>query len=282
MRPVLKSPRVLRIGSPLTLEGIREVCPAIFAEGPHESRGPRYRYVPTIEPLQKMLDNGWGVYEASQQKVTKDKTRNGYTKHMLRLRKLEDFTPKPAVVGDGVGEVIMINAHDGTSRYHMKGGFFRFVCSNGMMVGSHIVGFSIVHSTGKQTSQEVLEAGERIVLEGFPRMLENIEQFKSIRVGPEKQYRLANKALALRYGEGALSPFPASDLLTVRRPEDEEPTLWNVLNRVQEGIMYGGWKTKSIAFGRASTVRPVESVSAVVKINSGIWDEADAIAKEAA
>ena len=56
MRPILKSPRVLRTGQPLALPTIKQICPAVFAQEPHASRGPRYRYVPTIQPLQALLD----------------------------------------------------------------------------------------------------------------------------------------------------------------------------------------------------------------------------------
>lgn len=277
MRPILKSPRILRTGSPLTLAAIRQACPAVFAEGAHEARGPRYRYVPTIRPLENLLDSGWGVYEASQQHATKVPSKNGFTKHMLRMRKLTDFDIKPNV-GDGVPEVILINAHDGTSAYHLKAGYFRFVCSNGIIVGSSIVGFKVYHSVNRQTSQEVLEAGERLVTESFPQMIQHIGRFRDITVSTEKQYRFADKALKLRYA--GMSPFPASDLLAVRRPEDEAPNLWNVLNRVQENVMYGGWQAKSVLSSRTATVRPIERVSAVTTINAGLWDAAEALAEE--
>jgi hypothetical protein len=278
MRPILKSPRILRTGAPLSLEGIRQVCPSVFATQAHESRGPRYRYVPTSEPVQHLMDNGWGIYEASQSR-SKSADRDGANKHMLRMRKLSDFHVSPATHGDGVPEVILINSHDGTSAYHLKAGFFRFVCSNGLMVGTQVAGFTVRHTVGPQTSQEVLEAGERVVTESFPIMLGNIDRFKTINMNQEYQYRLAEKALELRYG-GALAPITAQELLQVRRDEDKEPSVWNVLNRVQENTLYGGWETRSAMFGRRSQVRPVERVSAVTAINVGIWDEASAIAQE--
>jgi hypothetical protein len=236
--------------------------------------------VPTIEPVQALLDNGWGVYEASQQR-SKSTDKDPYTKHMLRIRKLDDFqAPRRAVVGDGVAEVILINAHDGTARYHLKAGFFRFVCSNGMMVGSQLAGISIVHTQNKETTQEVLAAATRVVTESFPAMLENINTFQNIRLERSQAYRLAERALVLRYGDN-VAPILADNLMDLRRPEDEDPTLWNWLNRIQENTVYGGFETRSTGYGRRSMVRPIERVSAVTRINAGLWDEADAIAKEA-
>lgn len=279
MRAILKSPRVLRTGQPLTLEGIRQVCPAVFATEPHGSLSPRYRYVPTIEPLQRLLENGWGIYEASQQR-SRSADKDPYTKHMLRMRKLEDFDTSQ-VSREGVAEVVMINAHDGSACYKLKAGFFRFICSNGMMVGTHISGFTVKHTISSQTSAEVLEAGERTLTEKFPAMLENIDMFRSITLTYEQQYRLAQEGQRLRY-PSTLAPFATHELLTARRPEDEAPTLWNTLNRLQENLLYGGWETKSLGYARKSAVRPVERVTAVAAINGGLWDAATKLAKELA
>lgn len=281
MRPILKSPRILRTGSPLALAAIQQVCPAVFAQQPHSSRGPRYRYVPTIEPLQALLDTGWGVYEASQQR-SRAADRDPYTKHMLRLRKLEHFdVANWQRTGEGVPEVILINAHDGTAAYHLRGGFFRFVCANGMMVGTTIAGFTVRHTVSAQTTAEVLDGCTRVVTESFPLMLDNIERFQRLTLDQTQQYRLAQRGMELRWG-GRMAPITVDSLLAVRRPEDEQPTLWNVLNRVQEATLYGGWQTASLGYGRKSMVRPVERVSAVAAINGGLWDEALAIATEVA
>lgn len=279
MRPILKSPRIVRTGQPLTLAGIQQVCPAVFAQEPHQSRGPRYLYVPTIQPLQALLDTGWGVYEASQQRA-RAADRDPYTKHMLRLRKLEHFD-NTQVLRDGVPEVILINAHDGTAAYHLRAGFFRFVCSNGLIVGNQVAGFKIRHTVTSQTTGEVLDGCTRVVTESFPAMLDNMDAFKRITLAPEHQYRLAEVGVKLRYG-GTLPAFSPAEALTCRRNEDEEPTLWNIYNRVQENVLYGGWEQRGLGYGRRTTVRPVERVSSVTSINAGLWDAATALAAELA
>jgi hypothetical protein len=276
-RPILHTPRVLRTGSPLSLEAIRQVAPSVFALEPHESRGPRYAYVPSIQPVQMLLDNGWGVYEASQQRA-RDVGRDPYTKHMLRLRKLDHFVQKGF---DGVPEVVLINAHDGTAAYKLFCGYFRFICCNGMIVGNTLGSFTVRHTIGPATSAEVLKAGESIVVEKFPKLLDSVERFKTLTVNTAHQARLAHTAVKLRYGD-TVAPFPESDLLACRRDEDRGPTLWNMLNRIQENIMDGGWATRSAMFARRSTVKPVERVTAVAKINCGLWDEAHIIAEEMA
>ncbi len=264
--------RVLRTGSPLGLEAIRQVAPAVFAGEAHDSRGPRYLYVPTIQPLQTLMDNGWGVYEAAQQRA-RAADRDPYTKHMLRLRKLEHFDFKPGFVGDGVPEVIMINAHDGTAAYHLYAGFFRLVCSNGMMVGQKMAGFKVRHTMSAQTNLEVLDSAEKTVTEKFPLMLEHVAAMREKEITAKAQQEYAELALRLRYGD-TLAPFKAEELLNTRREADEGDSVWKVLNRIQENVMNGGWETRSTLFARRSAVRPVERVSAVAKINGGLWDHA--------
>lgn len=277
-RPLIHSARVLRTGQPLSLDQIRKAAPAVFAEEAHHSRGERYLYVPTIRPLEQLMDNGWGVYEVGQQRA-RAADRDPYTKHMLRLRKLDDFKAD-AYKGEGIPEVILINAHDGTASYDLRAGFFRFICSNGLIVGNTLGGFKVRHTKGPTTSLEVLEAGERVVTEKFPKMVEHIGLLKQVRLNDTQQFRLAHKAVTLRYGT-VNPPFQPAELLNGRRPEDAGNEAWHVLNRIQENVMDGGWETRSAMFGRKSMVRPVERVSAVATINSGLWDEAINIVTEA-
>lgn len=264
--------RVLRTGAPLALSAIRQVAPAVFAQEAHDSRGPRYLYVPTIQPLQTLLDNGWGVYEASQQR-SRAADRDPYTKHMLRLRKLEHFDISSKKIGDGVPEVVMVNAHDGTAAYHLHAGYFRIVCMNGMIAGSRMAGFKVRHTISAQTNTEVLEAAEKTVTEKFPLMLEHVEAMQQKTVTEAAAIEWAKLASRLRYGD-TMAPFEPSDLLQCRRTADAGDTVWKVLNRIQENLLNGGWETRSTMFNRRSQVRAVERVSAVVKINGGLWDHA--------
>jgi hypothetical protein len=279
MRAIISSPRILRTGAPLSLAAIEQHCPAVFAREAHSSRGPRYQYVPTVVPLEALMENGWGVYEAAQQRSRKA-DKDPYTKHMLRLRKLADFEDTD-MTRDGVPEVVLINAHDGTAAYHLRGGYFKYICTNGLMVGTTLAGFKVRHTVGVQTSKEVLEAGEKVVVETFPKMLESISRFRETPVNAEQKMRLAEKALTLRFGS-YLPKFPATDLLHVRRDEDRKDTLWNMLNVIQENVLNGGWETTSLGYGRRSEVRAIERVTSIASINGGLWDEAEAIARETA
>jgi len=260
----------LRTGQPLALSAIQQHCPAVFATEPHPTRGPKYEYIPTIQPLEKLLEQGWAVYEASQNRV-RDMTREGFTRHSLRLRPTGIAVKKNKYGGpaDGTPELILSNAHDGTAAYTLTAGYFRLVCSNGMCTGKSIASARIIHSKGRSTS-EVIDVASRIIEDDFPRMIAQIEGFQLATFSEEQGYELAKTAMELRYGN-TLHPFPLTDLLRVRRPVDDGLTAWSVLNRIQENVMQGGWETRSVFSGRKSSVRSVEAITATHKINTGLW-----------
>jgi hypothetical protein len=54
--------------------------------------------------------------------------KRGFTKHMIRLRK-----PGAVWFGEALPEVVLLNAHDGTSSYQMFHGIFRTICGTEFM-----------------------------------------------------------------------------------------------------------------------------------------------------
>lgn len=269
----LSRPRILRTGHPLTNEQIASVAPAVFAEGPHDSRAATYAYVPTSRVLENLRERGWGVHEVSQQRSRRE-DRDPYTKHMLRLRPLSEWNSSDLKKAEGAPEVCVINAHDGTAAYHLYAGLLRFVCNNGMIVGDAYTAFKVRHTTYDVTKKLVVENAEEIVTNEFPKLVGQIDMMQQRTLEAEEQYELARAALKLRYGD-MLPPFNAELLLMERRPEDRGDSLWRVFNRIQENFLYGGFETRSLMFNRRSMVRPVERVTAVVNMNRGLWNAAE-------
>lgn len=270
MREVINTPRVLRLNRPLSLDEIRHAAPAVFATEAHESRSDRYAYVPTERPLSALMENGWHVWEVRQQR-SRDSGKDPYTKHMLRLRKGGDGD----VIHrrDGTAEIVLINAHDGTASYSISAGYFRLVCSNGMVAGKTLGSIRVQHTLSLATSDAVLGASERVLTEKVPQMLNQIETLREYDTTEDERMGLALRALNLRY-PATVPPMEAKDLLRVRREIDAANNMWTVLNRIQENIIDGGWEVRSMLMGRRSMVRPVERVSVNAAINMGLWDRA--------
>lgn len=258
---------VTRQNTPLTDDQLFRVAPSIFAEDKHGSRSEKYTYIPTIHVLDGLRKEGFQPFMAVQSR-SRIEGKSEYTKHMLRLRHTDLMEGKEA------NEIISINSHDGTSSYQMLAGVFRFVCQNGMVVGDTIEDIRIPHRGN--IIDNVIEAAYTIVDE-FEPVTEAIETMKAIQLNGEEEHVFAEAALSLKYDDLEQAPIVSDRLLTHRRYEDKDSTLWNTFNRVQENIIKGGIRGVTAA-GNRTTTREVKSIDNNVKLNKALWILADRMA----
>jgi hypothetical protein len=260
---------VLRSNAPLSDDQIHHVAPSIFAEGKHDSRSDRYTYIPTIDVLRGLRNEGFEPFMVCQTRV-RDQSKREYTKHMLRLRHADTIT------GDEANEIVLLNSHDGTSSYQMLAGILRFVCQNGMVAGENIRDVRVPHKGN--IVQNVIN-GAFDVLDGFDLIREQKDGMQAITLNHDEQTVFARSALALRYDPtdaSAPAPITENQLLAPRRFEDRRDDLWTVFNRVQENLTKGGLHGRS-ASGRAMSTRPVTGIDQNVKLNRALWMLADAM-----
>jgi len=256
-----------RSQSPLSNDQIARYAPSVMAEEAHESRGDRYAFIPTINVIDGLRNNGFQPFEVSQTKV-RDQSKREFTKHMVRLRQ-----SGVNVSGAEVPEIILLNSHDGSSSYQLLSGFFRFVCANGLISGNVQEDIRVRHSGN--VVDDVIEGATR-VLDNLELANNSIDTFKSTKLEFEEQLVFANSALQLRWGDNA--PVVAESLLRSRRFEDQKSDLWTTFNRVQENLLRGGLNGRS-ASGRRSTTRAVGGVNENVKLNRALWSLADGMAQ---
>ncbi|MGV5952628.1 DUF932 domain-containing protein, partial [Escherichia coli] len=128
----------IRRDRPLTYEELMRHVPSIFGEDRHTSRSEHYAYIPTITVLENLQQEGFQPFFACQTRV-RDQSRREYTKHMLRLRRAGQIT------GQHVPEIILLNSHDGSSSYQMLPGYFRAICTNGLVCGQSLGEVRVPH-----------------------------------------------------------------------------------------------------------------------------------------
>lgn len=261
----------LRSASPLSDDQIRSVAPSIFAQGAHESRSQRYTYIPTVDVLAGLRREGFSPFAVAQTR-TKALDRREYTKHMLRLRKEGQLNAEGSA-----NEIILINSHDGSSRYQLLGGVFRFVCFNGLVVGDEQFDFRVPHKG--EVVHNVIDAAFTLV-DNFGKIDEQRQGMQALELSRPQQVAFARSALALRYDEGT-APYEPEALLVTRRSEDEARDLWTSFNRVQENMTAGGI-TGRTATNRRIISRPVAAIDNSVKINRALWVLAEEMRKLAA
>ena len=255
-----------RSTSPITGDQFARYAPSVLATQAHQSRSDRYTVIPTIDILRGMWKEGFAPYEV-RQSLTRDASRREFTRHMVRLRHRGLLGS-----GDEVPEIILINSHDGASSYQLLAGYFRFVCSNGLIAGDVTQDVRIRH-TGDVVGN---------VIEGSYEVLKNVQEiehrkqaFKGIELNRGEQLLLANEAIQLRWDDKA--PVSADRILTPHRHEDAAPTLWNTFNVIQENLIKGGQQGRA-STGRRMTTRAVTGLQQDVKLNRALWSLAEKMA----
>lgn len=268
-------------GRALMLDDVQRYCPSIFAASAHESRSKRYAYIPTADVLRGLLAEGWGVYSATQAK-TRDESKREFTKHMIRLRHVDHMSVRQTMLGrrEGnadVNELIIINSHDGATAYQMLAGCFRFVCSNGLVVGTKIDEVRVRHSGNVR--DEVVQGAFRM-LDQFSVIEETKEGWKSLQLTAGEQNAFANAALAARFDAEDVNdaPVTAEQVLQPKRFDDRDNSLWTTFNRVQENLVDGGLRTRT-ANGRRTRTRAVAGIDSNVKLNKALWTLAEEMKK---
>ena len=255
-----------RSSYPLSNGQIAHHAPSVMASEAHHSRGDKYAFIPTIQVIDSLREEGFEPYEIRQTKV-RNADKREHTKHMVRMRHVNAITSQ-----EEVPEIILLNSHDGTSSYQLMGGVFRFVCSNGLIAGDIFQNVRIRHSGN--VVGDVIEGATRVLHESTE-IFDRIGVYKGIELTQQEGMALATAALQLRWGDE--SPVKALDVLTPHRYADRKPDLWTTFNRIQENLLKGGVAGKSTT-GRRTTTRAVGGVNENVKLNKALWTLADTMA----
>lgn len=264
----------------LSEDNMRQLAPSIFATTAHESRSERFRPIPTIEVLRGLQKEGFSVVGAKQS-VARVDDRRDYTKHMVRLRRLDEDTKYK--VGDTIFEVLLKNANDGTAAYDLLAGLFRICCLN-----------SLVSQTDNMESLRVRHSGdvEHKVIEGTYRVLDTAEQslkapqdWPQIALNRDEQIVFAEAAHVLRFADAdgnVETPIKPQQLLIPRRTADVRDDLWTTFNRVQENAIRGGLTAMGRDANnrpRRTTTRGVNGIDQDVKLNRALFTLASKMAE---
>ncbi|HAG1880416.1 TPA: DUF945 domain-containing protein [Salmonella enterica] len=249
----------IRRDRPLTREELMHHVPSIFGEDRHTSRSERYAYIPTITVLENLQQEGFQPFFACQTRV-RDPGRREYTKHMLRLRRAGEIN------GQHVPEIILLNSHDGSSSYQMLPGYFRAICTNGLVCGQSLGEVRVPHRGN--VVDRVIEGAYEVV-GVFDRIEEKRDAMQSLVLPPPAQHALAQAALTYRYGE-EYQPVTAAQILAPRRYEDRQDDLWSVFNRCQENLLKGGLPGRTEK-GKRSHTRAVNGIDGDIRLNRALW-----------
>jgi hypothetical protein len=251
------------------LDQLRQVAPSIFAEQPAGKVSDRYGFVPTVAVVEELQGRGLVPVYAGQT-LSRDVNNRPFAKHLVRFRPQYAAT----IAKESLPEVVLMNSHDGSSGFKLWMGIFRMVCMNGMIVSDSVMGqVAVAH---RANAAQIV--GDRSI--GFMGQVdhidERIQRFMDRVLDPIDQVRFADQAAHIRWGNDRPAGLDSRQLLIGRRFEDAGDSLWKVLNRVQENVIKGGVNLNRPK--RQSSTRVLRSVGDDARVNSKLWELADAMA----
>ena len=259
----------------LSNEQLFKVAPSIFAKHAAVDRSERYRFVPTIEVVDALREEGFMPVKVQ---ASRAKSEDGvdYVKHSVRFRRESDMETKFAKVGQLMPELALTNSHNGTSSFMLDPAILRLVCSNGLVVSSSQGTLRYQHGGKDDLTGRVIEGAYSIV-EDFPLIADNIDLWSGIELTQEQRLAFAQSAKQLRFdNEVEINPVA---LLAPRRYGDNKNDLFTTFNVVQENLIRGGVPMPRTEKGRRQTSRAIKSVDRDLKLNRALWTLADEMAK---
>jgi len=273
----------------LNRDDVARMAPAAFTHAAAPSTSTRYKHVTTTQAIGVLADHGFYPVQAAQKAARKGSSA-AYAEHMIAFA----ASTTEALADGGRPEIILYNSHNGESSLKLFAGFYRFICSNGIVagegfetrirhVGTQLEGFSgIVEDTAKR----------------LPEVAETINAWSNVDLSETAQRGLAFRAASLRWGvvphviedeapRGAyFDADTVTSLLEPQRSADRGSDAWRVFNRVQENLLRGGAAIRSFTErnpdGATRRARPVASVGEHVRVNNSLWDVAGEVIEHAA
>jgi hypothetical protein len=228
----------------------------------------QYTFISTKEVLDAFAAFGWYPATVVEARVKKPENR-GFQAHLIRLQHAELRSK------DAAPEILMKHSHNGQSSLHLYSGLLEFVCGNGLVVWREVQDRLTIPHVGDAAL--FIEGAVRRFTASIPATFEQRERWRGIRLQRDEQLAFADLAILLRFDQRAVEVDPA-ELLTPRRWEQAEPTLWNVYNTLQENILRGGVRQVRCD-GRRFRSRAVRNIDQDLRINRELWRIAQELEK---
>lgn len=245
----------------MNIQDLRTTVPALFQTEKLSKLSDRYTVVPTIDVVEKFIDNGWQVSSAKQVGKT------AFAKHQVRLRNAE--LPQ---VGDSLLEAVITNSHNGSSTLQVGAGLFRLVCSNGLTVPVSTFGDM------KQTHLNLSMSDVEMITEQFvintPKIQKSVTRMMEVTMDIDRKVDFVSKAVGIRWKNTEdISTLTLETIIEPLRDGDREDSLWNTFNVVQEKLIRGGFIKQQ---GRNTrSVKGIQSLNMDNIINTKLWELAE-------
>lgn len=256
----------------------QEKCPSYQRERYGKGTSEKYQQVSTRDIMDRFFAQGFEQVGISANK-TRTEGKRGYQKHVAILTR-DDLK----IDDNNQLQLLITNAHDGSSSLRFNIGVYRFVCANGLVVGDTFFDYRVKH-IGNGFIDKV-DQGIQESLRVMPLVAQTVRNMQQFDMSMEQvnEFLLRSAQKRLKHVDNVT----AIDLKTVgyvRRKEDLEDNLYNVFNRAQESVIRGGIKyekrhtkwngLQGVSKLKTHTTKSVKSIQTNMQLNKELWDMAN-------
>jgi hypothetical protein len=231
----------------------------------HSKVSDRYTNINTESIINKLMDNGFELYEAKQSGARKEENQ-GFQKHLVTMKYNNLET------AEGVPTVVIRNSHNCSSGLSLFSGWIRFACFNGLIAGTDIESFNIQHQKAwePKVDEFIYQYESKI-----HQLMGQYDAMKHTTISPYTELFLAKMAGQLRY---SLDDYmDVRQLTAVHRIQDRGDDLFTVYNRIQENLIQGDFErriiTESEDLGMVTTwgkAKKITNTDEVVRLNRSL------------
>lgn len=224
----------------------------------------KFGFISSENLVSRLETQGLKLADVIESKIRKDKElRQGYQKHVIRF-------DTGLSNRHGNLQLLAINSHEGSSALTFRMGFFRMVCSNGLIIGSDLIPQIKV----RHTQNGLLKLNDSVdeLLQWQRVAMDNIEKMTSRKLSQDEFEKLAIESVKLRLGEKFTDKIVP--LFESKRYQDNSPDLFTVFNVIQENVMRTGFYALNKENNVATKVRAIKGVNASLELNTALYNEA--------
>jgi hypothetical protein len=260
-------------------------APAVFNTEKSSQTSKRYNVFKTVDAVEALRDNGFGITDAKQIKARKA-DQHRFKQHVLRFTRLDqDLTASDRP------EIILYNSGDANSALKFYSGNFRMICSNNLVDGNgekHV----LHHTQSTEAFKNLLKR----VFENYYKTSEQVTRLKNIALDSGKIFNMGfqfatNRWELLDQDNPKVGQFfdhnTVEALIKPTRDEDRLTDAYTVINRIQENLLKNPMpvftqsldqKTKEFLPLQRRVSRPITNIKDDLKINSNLWKQGTEIA----
>jgi hypothetical protein len=231
----------------------------------------KYKLAKTSDMIHRIEGLGFKLINFVAMK-TRKKERQGFQKHRAMFT-----SPLLKETQDGIPQLLLTNSHDGTSSVVLQLGFFRLICSNGLVVGSNVVEPIRIKHSGNDFEDRLIAGINNIVAQA-EKVSQSIDKLKARVLSDAEIKAFQREAVEWRLKDKLSENGKIEDFtFPTYRTEDTAQDLFTVMNVVQENLIRGGAKVLIDKNGdkKLQAVRRVNSINTQMEINTTLWEMAE-------